>query len=224
MKRKIIGILILVLGLGLMAGIVYVMLFNQAAVDSIMDRFNKQDVTLLPIENTGSSKESQDNIAPPAAKEKTIKVITVDDGDLVNNIVAPVNDMNNISKYDLMRMAASFAERFGSYSNQSNFSNILDLKMFMSQRMKTWADTYVLEHRYDKQQLDIYYGITTKAIGKEILTYDDDIGRASVLVHTRRREATGLTSNASEVFSQDVTIKFIMENSAWKIDSAFWYE
>ena len=207
-----------------MAGIVYVMLFNQAAVDSVMNRFNKQDVTLLPIENTGATKESESNTAIPATNKKTIKVITVDDGDLVDNIVAPVNGTDSISKYDLMRMAASFAERFGSYSNQSNFSNILDLKMFMSQRMKAWADTYVLEHRDSKQGLDIYYGITTKAIGEEILTYDDDIGRASVLIHTRRREAAGTINNASEVFSQDVTIMFIMENSAWKIDSAFWQE
>jgi len=224
MKRKIIGILILVLGLGLMAGIVYVMLFNQDLVDSIINRFNQQEVTLLPIEDARSGKETPSNAALPATKKKTIKVITVDDGDLADNIVTPVNAADNISKYDLMRMAASFAERFGSYSNHSNFSNILDLKMFMSKRMKTWADTYVFEHQGNAQGLDIYYGITTKAIGEEILTYDDDIGRASVLVHTRRREATGLTNNASQVFSQDVTITFIMENSAWKIDSAFWYE
>ena len=96
--------------------------------------------------------------------------------------------------------------------------------MFMSKRMKGWADIYIFENRDIAQQPDIYYGITTKAIGKEILTYDDDIGRASVLVHTRRREAVGSTNNASQVFSQDVTITFIMENSAWKIDSAFWHE
>ena len=221
MKRKIVGILILVVGLGLMVGIVYVMLFNQELADSIMNRFDQQEIILLPIENTKPAREIP---ADPVVKEKTIKVITVDDGDLADNIAPLAEAVNNISKYDLMRMAASFVERFGSYSNQSNFSNILDLKMFMSKRMKGWADIYIFENRDIGRQPDIYYGITTKAIGKEILTYDDDIGRASVLVHTRRREAVGSTNNASQVFSQDVTITFIMENSAWKIDSAFWHE
>ena len=41
-----------------------------------------------------------------------------------------------IKQSDIERMAKSFAERFGSFSNQSNYANIRDLKIFMTK--KSW--------------------------------------------------------------------------------------
>jgi len=126
------------------------------------------------------------------------------------------------AKDSVARMAASFAERFGSYSNQSNFSNIIDLKIFMSIRMQAWGDDYVRSQRLEKKANDIYFGITTKAIAQEVREYDDHIGRSEVLVSTRRREAINSTANVSNVFNQDIIIDFVREKGAWKVDSASW--
>lgn len=125
-----------------------------------------------------------------------------------------------IGKGDVERMAISFAERFGTYSNQANFSNMVDLKLFMSRKMQIWADEYVVKQT--KANNDIYYGITTKAVTGETLNFDDATGQASVLVHARRREATMTTGNVSKIFNQDITINLIKEDQAWKIDSAYW--
>jgi hypothetical protein len=129
-----------------------------------------------------------------------------------------------ITKEDLKRMAASFTERFGSYSNQSNFSNIIDLKIFMSQDMRKWADQYVSQQRQKKLANNIYYGITTKAIAQEVITLDDDSGQAVILVKTRRREAISSTANVSNVFDQNIIINLTLEGGAWKVSSANWQD
>src|SRR6056297_1177249 len=75
------------------------------------------------------------------------------------NIVPEERELN---ANDLGKMASSFAERFGSYSNHSNYSNILDLQIFMTRKMKNWAEKSIEESK--NEYSDIYYGITTKAI------------------------------------------------------------
>ncbi len=224
MKRKFIGILILLLGAVLMAGIVYVILFGQSPINDFLNRFkDEQTITIPPAENTPSSSDNSAIVPAVPDAAKPARVITVDDTDLSGDKISPqIPAKNNFDKNDLMRLAASFAERFGSYSNQSNFSNILDLKLFMSQRMKGWADNYVREQRSRPAEQEIYYGITTKAIAEEILAYDDDLGQAVVSVSARRRESTGTTGNTSDTFTQDIKIEFIKEGGSWKADAAFW--
>ena len=60
------------------------------------------------------------------------------------------------------------------------------------------------------------------ALAKEIKEYDEDSGQASILVHTRRQEAIGSTSNISNTFNQDIIIDLLKENDIWKIDNAKW--
>jgi hypothetical protein len=126
------------------------------------------------------------------------------------------------NKDDLMRLAASFAERFGSYSNQSNHRNIYDTEIFMSKKMLVWASSYLAEPAATSSISDAYYGITTKAIAKEVKDIDDSAGLATVLVHTRRQEASGTTGNVSRAFNQNIVIKLVKENNSWKVDSAVW--
>lgn len=120
---------------------------------------------------------------------------------------------------DLRKMASSFAERFGSYSNHSNFSNILDLEIFMTREMKDWAEKSVQEAKSEYK--DIYYGITTNAISSEVQEFEPDAGRAVVLVNTQRKESTGSMSNSSTYY-QDILITYLKERGVWKVDSAYW--
>jgi hypothetical protein len=127
-----------------------------------------------------------------------------------------------LNKDDLMRLAASFAERFGSYSNQSNHRNIYDSEIYMSERMLAWASSYLAQPTATSSISDAYYGITTKAVTKEVKDFDDSAGLASILVRTRRQEASGTTGNVSRTFSQSIVIKLVKENNSWKVDSATW--
>jgi len=121
---------------------------------------------------------------------------------------------------ELKRIASSFAERFGSYSNHSDFQNIRDLKIFMTGKMKNWADGFIAEQEKSGSP-ETYYGVSAKAIGNEVKGYDNDKGEAEILVKTQKRESSGDSAD-TKVFYQDVSIVFKKEGGSWKVDSASW--
>lgn len=116
-------------------------------------------------------------------------------------------------------IARSFAERFGSYSNQSNFENIADLYPFMTDKMRQWAEDYIAEARIKRASPVSYWGITTRALAVKILEQEKD--RVLLVVTTSRRESTA-EELTSKVFMQDIQILFVKENDFWKADSAEW--
>ncbi len=129
-----------------------------------------------------------------------------------------------LGQANLERMARSFAERFGSFSNQSNFSNISDLKMVMSGNMQVWANSYIEKNTKNNVANEVYYGLTTKALSTEVKSFNNQGGEAVIIVDTRRREAMGATNNASNLFNQKILITFVKENQAWRVDSAYWQD
>ena len=201
MKRKIIGILIIILGLIAIASIVYFILFYEA----------KENI----VENQTST--TQQNTLTEQ-KEVAKKVET----NQPVGIIAP-SEKRETGINELKRLASAFTERFGSFSNQSDYGNILDLKLFMTNKMKVWADDYVSQAIAKDNNNFIYYGITTKSVSQEVKQYDPDSGLAEILVATSRREAIGSTSNATS-FNQNILIKLVRERGSWKIDSAYWQD
>jgi len=200
MNRKLIGVLIILAGAIVIIGIVYVVFFYDFSKgrDIVEEQGAPEQIEVR--------EEDERPVILPASpvEEREMKISSTE-----------------ITKMNLKRMAASFAERFGSYSNHSNYGNIVDLKIFMSREMQVWADNFIDEIRANSDYSDIYYGITTKAISEEIQEFDEDIGQAEILVKTQRRESTGTMSNAV-TFYQDILIVFIKERGSWKVNSAHW--
>ncbi|MDD5043523.1 MAG: hypothetical protein PHD51_02525 [Patescibacteria group bacterium] len=122
---------------------------------------------------------------------------------------------------NLVKLASAFAERFGSYSNQSDFNNIRDLQIFMTDSMEEWSESFIEDSRVKSGDSSIYYGITTKALKAELSEYDEAGGTAEILVKTQRREAMGDTGNA-KIYYQDILIKLKKEGDIWKINGAWW--
>lgn len=217
MNRKFLGILVVVAGFFILAGIVYVIFLGKFSFSDIFGKSNVPEVaTSTPVVTS-----------PVKTKTSVMEAVIRERQATEGNNVTPIepikrNDIKAFNKDDLMRMAASFAERFGSYSNHSNFSNVVDLKVFMSTKMQKWADNFVYEQLKKGISEAAYFGVTSKAIGKEVKTFDDNVGVASVLVMTRRREYIGTTVNLSNTYDQDILINFVNENGAWKIDTADW--
>lgn len=123
----------------------------------------------------------------------------------------------------LRRLAAAFAERFGSFSNTSDFVNLSDLKAFMSPDMSAWADTYIADARARGRDSTVYFGVTTRALSATVESFDSDAGTAVIRVATQRREDSG-TSLESEVYYQDLMMDFVKIDDIWKADSAEWTE
>ena len=124
---------------------------------------------------------------------------------------------------DFKQVARSFAERFGSYSNQSNFSNIEDLMMpeLMSAKMMNWARDYVNSLKLANNNWSDFYGITTRSlIEPEVVKFDLEEGLVEVLVPTQREEISGV--EGGKIFQQELKVVFVKETGKWLVDGAFW--
>jgi len=125
-------------------------------------------------------------------------------------------------KSDLSRLAAAFAERFGSYSNQGNFENLLDLKPLMTNKMQAWVDDFIRRSREAMSDTTVYFGVTTKAISANITLLDEEIGKAEITVRTQKREASGSMTENVKIYYQDLALVFLQVGNEWKVDEAVW--
>ncbi|MFA6393906.1 MAG: hypothetical protein WCW25_03485 [Patescibacteria group bacterium] len=201
MNRRYFAIALIVIGAVLIAGLIYFFFFYEYKAPAEAPAVNEPTGGLPQTGNTNvpAAPVGQTGIFSPATKPKK----------------------EEMGEAELKRMAGSFAERFGSYSNQSDYSNIEDLMIFMTNPMKEWAKDYVAKTAGRSGDRSIYYGITTKAVAEEVKNYDEIGGAAEILVKSQRREATGARAN-SRTFYQDIAIRFKKESNAWKVDAAIW--
>jgi len=201
-NRKKLGIFIVVIGLLIIAAIVYFIFIKKA------------DETPTNEEPIGTS---------------TVQLPEVPE----TSDVTPSDRPRNYQQYDISqekahvtgaadvaKLGASFAERLGSYSNQSNYSNFEDLNIFMTATMRDWAKTYVEKMRADNPYDGKYYGITTVAIGTETKSFDESQGKAEVVVSTQRRE--NKIDGSENNYEQNLRLTFVKENNQWLVDGAYW--
>jgi len=201
-KKKLIGILIIAAAAVVLAVMVYFLFFyNSSAEPATGEQAGENNAINQQVIN---QEQQQDFLNKSAAIIENKQV-----------------NKDEITKTELKMIAASFAERFGSFSNQSDYGNIRDLKIFMTAGMQKWADDFIIESRAENSDSSIYHGFTTKAITKEIRQFDEAAGRAEILIKTQRKEAAGTTGNTT-TFYQDIIIKFIKEKGAWKVSEANW--
>ncbi len=198
MNRRAIGITIIVLAGVLLIFIIYILFFRN---------FNQGQ------DQVATTEKTQENTAqaqlPKIQNEK------------IEKPVVPVKPptKKEMTEDDLKRLALLFTARFGSYSTQSTYQNVIDLKMFMSEKMKVWADKYVEEQNNKVNGADVYFGITTDAVSAQVKSFDDKAGTAEIEVGTQRRESTGTTNNTTN-YGQILKMNFVKEAGAWRVDEA----
>ncbi len=156
--------------------------------------------------------ESINNVATTTETTVETPVAVVDTKPIVNyNVTEEEKD-----QAQLLKFAGSFVERYASYSNQTDYENLTDLIPFMSVSLKNWANNFVAEKRKNVGENQPYYGITTKTLKKELLSYTDDL--VKIKVSTQRSEMVGADFNA-KVFYEDFIVELIKEAGVWKVNS-----
>lgn len=202
-NKKTIGIFLISLVIVLIA--VLLVFFLKPKDFSLKNLFKGNEQ--IEIEKTA---EEEFNEMQKEIKES--KVYTFDQ-DVENNREWNENDFKSIAR--------SFSERFGSYSNQSDYGNITDVYDWLSSDMKEWADSYVNNLKSNTAYSGTYYGITTKALIEPVInSFNPNSGQVEVIVKTQREEVS--SSNESKIFDQDIKIIFIKENGNWLVDEATW--
>ncbi len=201
-NRKKLGIFIIIIGLLIIAAIIY-FIFIRKPIE-----------TVAPTETVGTT-----TVQLPVEPDSS----TVNPGDRPRNY-----QQYDISKEaphetgasDVAKLAASFAERLGSFSNQSDYSNFDDLNIFMTETMRAWSKDYVEKTRAENPYNGTYYGITTKSISTEVKSYDEDKGTAEVIIVTSRREVK--LDGGENNYQQNLRLVFAKQNDQWLVDGAYW--
>lgn len=116
----------------------------------------------------------------------------------------------------LKQLAYSFSERFGSYSSDSRFANLRDLKILMTSKMQKATDDFIAS---DGIAVDVYEGFDAKALSSELISYSEN--QAEVLVKTQRAQYLG-DKLEPNIFYQDLLLKFVKVGEEWKVDEANW--
>ncbi len=135
------------------------------------------------------------------------------------NLQAEADHVFNES--DLAKRARAFAERFGSYSNQSDYGNFRDLELFMTNSFATWSRNYVEQLRENSPSHESYYGISTRAITTDLISYDESAGKAEINITTERSESSEV-GGALEPYYQDILLRLEKVGKDWLIDAAYW--
>lgn len=138
-----------------------------------------------------------------------------------NKVVEQKNNILDNSDISLMlkKKAGFFTERFGTYSNQSNFDNIKDLEIFMTNDMKEWAENFV-ELESNKEYSGHYNGVIVRSITSNVLSLDIDNGFAVVVVDAQKIESDTNGDKVPEMVK--LRINFVDNNNDWLVNKADW--
>jgi hypothetical protein len=201
-QRQKLGLLIILVSLLLIFGIIYFIFMREPAVPTV-----NPDEPIVPVVQL--PKEPDTSTTTPSDRPRNHQLYDITQ-----------EEEHQINSSDIAKIANAFAERLGSFSNQSNYSNFEDLNIFMTASMRTWALGYVDKMRADNPYDGNYYGITTKAIANEITQFNDQEATAEIIVSTQRREIR--MDGGENNFDQDLRLTFVKENNQWLVDGAYW--
>lgn len=164
----------------------------------------------LPASRQGSS-------SPPLTTSTSATVQNTPLGSVGSTIDRTTNPQ--IARAGVEAVARSFTERYGSYSNQSNFQNIEDLYPFMTASMRVSAEAFVAGERA-RQSSDAlsYSGITTKVLNVKVLSQSATDARL-VLTTQRTESKTGV---APRVYYQDAELVMKYARSQWNAGALVW--
>ncbi|NCT55067.1 hypothetical protein GW758_03890 [Candidatus Falkowbacteria bacterium] len=198
-NRKKIGIVLIILGLIIIALIIYFAFLKKDKEEPII---TETPVVELPLP-TG------DDLTNPGDRPRSWQPN-------LNNEVEHV-----LNETDLEKRAKAFAERFGSYSNQSNYTNFSDLEIFMTKSFREWSKSYVEDLRESAPSYEVYYGISTRALTTELISFDEATGKAEISVLTERSESSA-DGGDLEPYQQKILLEFNKLANDWLVDAAYW--
>lgn len=157
--------------------------------------------------NTTPSTPAQGEIAAPVISETS-----------PSSTAAPAAATDQ-SREEAGRLSMAFAERYGSSSSQSDFNNLRDLEVFMTDGMRARSEQYIATEQA-KPASTSYEGTTTKAVVLNMESFDAAAGIAKVTVKTKRQEKKDGAETRSYDQSLALTLKKV--GNEWKVDSAEW--
>lgn len=157
--------------------------------------------------NTPSLPTAGRNIVPVANINQASPVITEPETDL---------------SVTLKSLASTFSERYGSFSNQSDFKNLRDLTPLMTDKFSSQNNEYIKRQKEKGVDTSVYYGVASKTVKNKLISLNKQETKAVVKLTLQRREAKESINKNVRIFYQDIVIGLQKEREEWKVSSAEW--
>jgi len=163
---------------------------------------------------------------PKKQQEKTPATETKIPGEEI--IASPTLQKTELTDEDkvkstIMVMGRSFAQAYGSYSNQSNYSNLESVLPLSSSEYRIEISETLKNYRASYKPGEKYEGVTTVYVGNTIEALDLGAGAATVLVKTQRKISKDTQANYT-LKNQDIRLEMVKEGDNWLVDKATWIE
>ncbi len=120
------------------------------------------------------------------------------------------------SEVSVDTVAKTFAERYASYSNESDFANLRDLEPLMTQVFYEQTERFIAITELDP----IYQGITSQVLSTQVVLNGDETA-AEVTLTMQREKALGSPQN-TEVTYETLVLDMVKESGSWKVNGATW--
>ena len=200
MNRKFIFIIIPLVALVLIGGgiVAWVLLSGNGATSGDTSNGTLRNINTNAGTGTNTGTAGNTNAAPTNATTS-----------------APVLSDPTSTK-EAVALARSFTERFGTYSNQNDFDNINNLRVYMTDKMEKAADKIIADSEGNQTS---YYGITTRVLATDISKEEEK--RVEVTLTTQRQESSDEKPEPN-IFQQDVELVLVLEGNGWLVDSVNW--
>lgn len=115
------------------------------------------------------------------------------------------------TEQSLKQLAKIFIERYGTYSTDNNFQNILDVQTLVTPSLWNTIKPNGVKNAGS------FIGITTQAVTSEIVDKKPDA--LTIRVKTIRNEQKGTKINSLQ---QSVLVTLVKQNSSWLINAFSW--
>ncbi len=122
-------------------------------------------------------------------------------------------------KAGVKAVAITFVERYGSFSNQSNFENLKDLRGLMTTKFQKQIDEYLANHKQTPAKE--FYAVETKLLSLDFKKFDIKKGVAEIQAKTKRIEYFSSKLKRKEKI-QRADIILLKQNDKWLVDSFKW--
>jgi len=134
--------------------------------------------------------------------------------------VPPLNQRIQTNKtypLGLKQVAASFAERYGSYSTDEPAKNLEELAPLMTLKLQQQTAQAIADRT--STPAIVFSGYNTRALSVEIISQSDLA--AQVTVQTQRARYVGAAVTPQLSYA-DLSLKLVKIGQEWRVDSAEW--
>ncbi|MBI2475529.1 hypothetical protein HYV69_03855 [Candidatus Uhrbacteria bacterium] len=114
-------------------------------------------------------------------------------------------------------VAKMFVERYGSYSNEANFQNLIDVLPLMTPAFAEETKNIISKSTIP----ETYYGVTTKVLIITVENIDETKGFATIRLNTQRQISKDSPQNTN-VENQEILLELVRLEGVWKVTSANW--